>query len=442
MSKSFDRLFRIPTFATTIGRMILVGLFLLASLGGCAIPKVLPPASVTPDRAFITYSPAPADNKKLRLAVKDNIDMKGVVTSAGSQFLATTRSPAKRDAKCLAIARQRGVHVVGRTNTSEFAVAVSGINAYYGTPRNPLNKRLIPGGSSSGAAVAVANGEADVALGTDTAGSIRIPAACCGIVGLKTTFGLVPIAGVYPIAPKKLDTIGPMARNVAGVVEGMDLLESGFSARYHEAVAAKPSAKEIRVGRLYIDGTDPHVDRAVDEALTATGFTVVKLTPAFMEKWIQAQKDGSTVAAVGAWLQNNKVLIAPLVALRTKTIVALGGVEYTTTYPGALQRQAKWKAEIHRMFQQVDFIALPTMKTVPSHLPFFGNSVAIEAQALASQNTQAVNFAGVPALAIPVPIRKRSIPVTSLQLVGPSRSEAGLLNAGRLIEAAQVPRER
>ena len=234
--------------------------------------------------------------------------MKGVVTSAGSEYLAKNSPPAKQDAKCLAIARQRNVQFVGKTNTSELALAVSGINDYFGTPRNPLGRwPLIPGGSSSGCAVALANNEADVAFGTDSAGSIRYPAACCGIVGLKTTFGLVPLDGVYPIAPNQLDTVGPMARDVAGVVQGMDLLQAGFASRYRQAVAAKPSAKGIRVGRIYIKGTAPSVDQAMDDALAATGFEVVKLSPEFAEKWAQAQKDAATVAAVYAWIYDQEV---------------------------------------------------------------------------------------------------------------------------------------
>src|SRR5437773_9960110 len=193
--------------------------------------------------------------------------MKGVVTTAGSEFLAKHASPAKRDAKCLAIARQSGVQFVGKTNLSELAVAVSGMNAYYGTPRNPLRRILIPGGSSSGSAVAVANAEADVAFGTDTAGSIRVPAACCGIVGLKTTFGLVSIKGVYPLEPKHLDVVGPMGKDIARTVEGMDLLQQGFSGRYAAARAAKPSGSNIRVGRLKLQGTDPELDKAIDDAL-------------------------------------------------------------------------------------------------------------------------------------------------------------------------------
>src|SRR6266550_9123671 len=107
MSKSFEQIFRITTFPGACARMLLIGLFLGTSLSGCAVPKVLPPASATGDHAFIRYWPAPSDNKKLRLAVKDLIDMKGVVTTAGCEFLAKNSSPAKQDAACLAIARQR-----------------------------------------------------------------------------------------------------------------------------------------------------------------------------------------------------------------------------------------------------------------------------------------------------------------------------------------------
>ena len=117
-------------------------------------------------------------------------------------------------------------------------------------------------------------------------------------------------------------------------------------------------------------------------------------------------------------------------------MVALGGLEYRTGYPQAQRRQPAWKTELRRAFENVDFIALPTLKNIPPHIPFFGGTVAFEARVLALQNTQAVNFAGVPALAIPVPMAGQSVPVTSLQLVGPRFEEADLLNAGRLIEEA------
>ena len=175
----------------------------LAPLVLCSGCSILPPFNkvLSGNRAFIDYWPSDPNRKELRLAVKDNIDMKGVVTTAGSGFFSQTHQPAEKDAACLAVARRRKVQIVGKTNMTEFAISPSGMNEYFGTPVNPLKRSLIPGGSSSGNAVAVASGMADVAFGTDTAGSIRVPAACCGIVGLKTTFGLIPIEGVYPVEP-------------------------------------------------------------------------------------------------------------------------------------------------------------------------------------------------------------------------------------------------
>ncbi len=214
----------------------MLGLASLILFNGC----LLIPHNTGPSykhHSFIDYWPPAGGDTKLKLAVKDNIDMKGVVTTAGSQYLAKNSPPAAQDAPCLAIARQSGVDFVGKTNLSEFALAPSGYNEYYGTPKSPLSHfhRLIPGGSSCGSAVCVAWGLADVSFGTDTAGSVRVPAACCGIVGLKTTYGLIPIDGLVPVEPKHLDTVGPLAKDIAGTVKGMELLVSGFAAKYEAA---------------------------------------------------------------------------------------------------------------------------------------------------------------------------------------------------------------
>jgi len=139
---------------------------------------------------------------------------------------------------------------------------------------------------------------------------------------------------------------------------------------------------------------------------------------------------------VGVWLYDQKFKDESQVTIRTKAVIALGGVQYKTAYPESLRKQAAWKSELQRVFNNVDFIALPTLKNVPLRLPLFGGTVAFEARALALQNTQAVNYAGVPAVAIPIPIARGSFPLTSLQLVGPRFAEADLLNAGRLVEAA------
>ena len=306
--------------------------------------------------------------------MKDNIDMKGVVTSAGSEYILEHNPPAARDADCLAIARTRNVRIVGKTNLSEFAVAPSGLNDYFGTPKNPLSKRrkLIPGGSSSGSAVAVANGSADVAFGTDTAGSIRVPAACCGVVGLKTTFGLVSTKGVFPIEAKHLDTVGPIGKDVDHVVQGMDLLQNGFAARYQRAVAAKPSARKIRIGRLYLSGTDPKIDEAVDETLAQGQFQVITLDQGFKTKWDQAKKDGNTVAAAGAWLSDRDYILKSGVRPRTIAVIVLGRVLYPAQYRQALQRQAQWQHALNQIFKKVDFIALPTLQSLPPTIPSIG----------------------------------------------------------------------
>lgn len=415
---------------------LLPGLLLGLFLGGCALPV---PRSAQPrNGAFTAYWPPPAGSQKLRLAVKDNIDMQGLVTTAGSEYVAKHSRPAARDAACLAGARAAGVQFVGKTKLSEFAVSPSGINEYFGTPKNPLDRwwrRLIPGGSSSGSAQAVANGLADVAFGTDTAGSVRTPAACSGVVGLKTTFGLIPLKGVFPIEPWHLDTVGPMARDVAGAAQGMNLLQPGFAARYRAATAAQPTARTIKIGRLYLSGTDSQIDRAIDEALAQRHFQVTRLDPSFVAQWVQAEKDGVTVAASGAWLSEGQYAAQPGVSARGKTAILLGRVMYPVQYRQALQRRAQWQAALRKVFRQVDFIALPTIQRAPLKIPLIGTIGVLEPQVLALQNTVAVNFAGNPALALPVPVRHARVPVTSLQLIGPLLSEAQLLNAGRLLEA-------
>ncbi len=350
----------------------------LASLVLCSGCSILPPFNkVRPgNHAFIDYWPPDPNRKGLRLAVKDNIDMKGIVTTAGSGFFLQTHKPAKKDAPCLAIARARKVRIVGKTNMSEFAISPSGMNEYFGTPVNPLKRNLIPGGSSSGNAVALASGMADVAFGTDTAGSIRVPAACCGIVGLKTTYGLIPIEGVYPVE-SHLDTVGPMGKDIDHTVQGMDLLQDGFAAKYAAAKAAKPNARSIRVGRLKLKGTDPKIDRAIDDALARTGFQIVELDNGVSEKFEQAKKDGTTVAAAGAWISDGRFEFAPDVGARTKSVIQVGQINFATGYRSALARRSAWQGTLRNVFEKVDLIALPTLQKAPPGLPLFNLRIGI-----------------------------------------------------------------
>ncbi|MBC8127627.1 MAG: amidase [Gloeobacteraceae cyanobacterium ES-bin-144] len=420
--------------------------FIYPALSGFILIGLISSCAYTPqsrrssrDHAFIRYWAPPENHSGLRLAVKDLIDMKGYVTTAGSEYLSKKNPPAKRDAACLAIARKRNVQIVGKTNLTEFAITVSGKNPYFGTPVNRWDgkHKAIPGGSSSGSAVAVSEGWADVAFGTDTGGSIRVPAACCGIYGLKTTYGLVSTKGVFPISPKHLDTVGPMAADIPHLVEGMDLLQPDFASRYRAAVAENPSARSIRIGRLYISGTDPAIDKAIDEALAAKGFVVVKLDNRFKAKWAQAESDGKTIALGDAWLNDEKYTRNTEIGNTTRLVIAKGGLDYATGYKAAVKRKAAWQRELREVFQKVDFIATPTLQNLPPSFPWFGSAIVFEWLVFNSQNTVGVNFSGNPALAIPIlmPSKGKTVAHTSLQLVGPRLSEAELCNAGRLLAA-------
>src|SRR5215469_2223473 len=165
------------------------------------------------DRAR-AHGAAPSPFAGIPVSIKDLFDIAGDVTTAGSVVLKDA-SPAETDAPAVARLRAAGFIPIGRTNMTEFAFSGLGINPHYGTPSNAYDRKAgrIPGGSSSGAAVSITDGMAFAALGTDTGGSCRIPAALCGIVGFKPTASRVPLAGTFPLSPS-LDSIGPLAHSV------------------------------------------------------------------------------------------------------------------------------------------------------------------------------------------------------------------------------------
>jgi amidase len=366
---------------------------------------------------FITRFQTSGDGP--RVAVKDIIDMAGVVTTAGSRALERTADPASVDAACLAGARAAGARIVGKTNLHELAMLPLGTNPWFGTPVNPLDPTLIPGGSSSGAAVAVATDEADVAYGSDTGGSVRIPAACCGVAGLKTTHGRISLDGVWPLAPA-LDTIGPLARDVAGLVVGMQLLEPGF------AVATPPAR---RIGRMRTAG-DPRIEAAVDRALQAADLEVVPVDLSledgagpFMSAYMTQMWE-----ADHALFDEHPDLLAPDIAIMLAMAPAF------RVDADEVQRQlAEWRGTVAGVFDQVDLLALPTLPTLPPRLDDIGDDPTELVIALTA-HVSAFNAAGVPATAQPVPMEGTDLPA-SLQLVGPHGSEALLLATATVVES-------
>ena len=291
----------------------------------------------------------------MRLAVKDCIDVAGLPTTVGCPVIAERARPTAQDAAVVAAARRSGAQIVGKTNLSELCWSAAGTNAWSGMPVNPADPQRLPGGSSSGSAVAVAAGEADTGLGTDTGGSVRIPAACCGVVGLKTTWGRVPVQGVYPLAAS-LDTVGPLGTDVAAVELGMRLIEPGFAA----------GSCEFPVARVRPE-TDPEVDAAIeaaiDAALAAAG--VVATEVAGLD-FAAANTAGSLLIDVEAY-QVNEYLMPDLARLSPYNQRNLPEAAAVTASQEAAANQVR--ASVREWFAGLQarhpILALPTLVGAP-----------------------------------------------------------------------------
>jgi amidase len=369
------------------------------------------------DPIWIMRLEAPGDGP--RLAVKDCIDIEGLPTTVGCQVIAEQAKPAARDAAVVAAARRAGARIVGKTNLTELCWSAGGTNPWSGTPVNPAAPPRLPGGSSSGSAVAVATGQADAALGTDTGGSIRIPAACCGVVGLKTTWGRVPVDGVYPLAPS-LDTVGPLGADVDAVELGMRLIEPGFAA----------GSCELAVGRVRPEA-DPAVDSAVDAALAAAGVVSTDI-PGF--DFLAATTAANVLIDVEAYQANAHLLpqleqLSPQMHANMVESAAITDDEVAAANRVRLTVREWFTA----MLARHPFIALPTLMGPPPLLnpppPLLGERMPL------TRLTVPANLAGLPALALPVPGGPAGLPA-SLQLIGPPGSEEQLIALGRIVEAA------
>ncbi|WP_276973305.1 amidase [Ferrimicrobium acidiphilum] len=355
----------------------------------------------------------------LNVVVKDMLDVEGCPTTLGSRLVAATATPATQDSSVVARLRASGVHLRGKANLVEFAFGVHGINPWYGTPRNPLSGDLLPGGSSSGSAVAVALGEAEVGIGTDTGGSIRIPAACCGVIGLKPTYGLIDETGCAPLA-LSLDTIGVLARTLADLADGF----CGIGGMLEGSV---PSwIGQVRVGVPEFDDVVTEVLRGIDIPMHAA--TDIDLN----ELW----RNGNTVLLVEAYRQLHDYL-GEAHRLDPRGLSRLRGAETITddVYLEALRYRDSARERAFRSLGMGEgIVALPTMAVQVPQLASFDLTYM-------NRLTLPFNYLGFPALALPVRVGPPALQGEgadgmvpfSLQLVAVDHRESQLLTVAKKI---------
>jgi Asp-tRNA(Asn)/Glu-tRNA(Gln) amidotransferase A subunit family amidase len=301
---------------------------------------------------------------------------------------------------------------VGKTNLHEFAYGITSENPHFGTVPNPIAPGRIAGGSSGGSAAALAAGLADAALGTDSGGSIRIPAACCGIVGFKPTFDLVPTDGCFPLAPS-FDHVGPMARSVEGCEAMLRVLAPAF------ASVAEPGTPRVAVA--WTERADPLVRARVEEAAAALGATPVDF-PLNSETSALFMHD---VADVHRELYaENSELYSENVAVKIERCLPVTEAEANT----ARAARERYREAAERALDGFDLLLTPTLSSVAP--PVGIGDAALREQMI--RFTYPFNALGWPALALPCGKAEDGLPA-SAQLVGRPGDDGLVLAAGRLL---------
>ncbi len=343
----------------------------------------------------------------LPVSIKDLFDFAGDVTTAGSVAL-VDHAPAAGDALAVARLRAAGGVVVGRTNMTEFAFSGVGVNPHYGTPPNPCDAttRRIPGGSSSGGAVSVATGAAFIGLGSDTGGSIRIPAALCGIVGFKNTARLTPLQGAYPLSTT-LDTVSAMTRSVRDAILAHEILAARKVARQDTPLSGYRLA--VATTQM-LDGADPTVARAFErtlQALRAAGARVDEIPLAQIQDLGTIQSTGGFTAAESySW---HRQLLAqegsrydPRVRVRIERGAQMKAWEYLD-----LQRaRLAWIAQVEQALAGYDAVLSPTVPIVAPPIADVApgaerDEAFFRVNALLLRNTSVVNMLDGCALSLP-----------------------------------------
>jgi aspartyl-tRNA(Asn)/glutamyl-tRNA(Gln) amidotransferase subunit A len=370
-----------------------------------------------PEGIFLARPEQPVPG--IPLAVKDLFDTAGIVTTYGSIVFAD--HVPQQTAAVVRQLEHAGYANVGKTNLHEFAYGVTSQNPHFGTVPNPIAPGRVAGGSSGGSAAALAAGLADAALGTDSGGSIRIPAAFCGLVGFKPTYGLVPLDGCYPLAPS-FDHAGPMGRDVATCSQMLQALAPGFEPRRIEAL------EEVSVGVAWTDLADPLVgERAAAAAAHFPRSRPLELPlpkgvgAVFMREAADVHRDLFRERA-DAYGDN----------VRTKIERCLAVTD--DAYERGQAALDEYRRRCAEAVADVDLVVTPTVPCVaPS-----ADVDELEVRERLILLTYPFNCLGWPALALPCGPAEKGLPA-SVQLAAPKGADAGVLAVGELLERRLAP---
>jgi aspartyl-tRNA(Asn)/glutamyl-tRNA(Gln) amidotransferase subunit A len=366
------------------------------------------------------------------ISVKDIMLTRGMQTTAGSRAFGAGL-PGTRDAVVVRRLRRAGAIVLGKTNLHEIAMGVTTVNEHVGPARNPWDTTRVAGGSSGGSAVAVAAGLDWGSVGTDTRGSIRIPAAACGITGLKPTYGLVPVAGVIPLSVS-LDHVGPLARSVADVAFLLSAMAGGESRRGRWLAALEQPVAGLRLGvcDYWQRDLDPAIAAAIEQAIEVLRRAGCVVQPVTIPELAGALEASAVITGAEAIalhddrLRANPMGYGPSVRARLERGRAITALAYLR----AKDKQRELVRAFRRVFTEVDCL-------VGAVLPLFPPLIDTDADVLDAftRLNAPLNMAGVPALALPCGIGGSGLPI-AFQLVSARGREDILFALGACYQRA------
>jgi len=356
------------------------------------------------------------------VGLKDLIDTAGVRTTAASAVF-ENRVPSK-DAEVVKKLRAAGAIIVGKQNLHEFAYGGSSMISHYGPVRNPANPEHVAGGSSGGSAAAVVSGMCYAAIGTDTAGSVREPAALCGAVGLKPSHGLISTEGIIPLSPS-LDHAGPITRSVEDAAIVLDALTRS-DGHYVKSLGAERENWRVGTPRpFFFEGLDPEVAAAVESAIDemqCLGCVVV-------DTEVRVDTDRTLQSAEAYAFHRDMIRTTPEL-YHPETLRRLRSGENVTDeqYQSSLRELGHIRKDIEAVFQSVDFLVTPTTPIpAPRVADLAANPDELRpAELLLLRNTRPVNVWGLPAISVPCGFTSSGLPI-GLQIIGPLHREDRVL---------------